>query len=66
MFFVIVISSLQNVLRKDNSVSICHTNLQSLIIEMFKVYTNYVSQILIDIVTLRVSLHDLHNSDLFE
>ena len=46
-------SSLENLLEKDNSVSIHHKNLQTLIMEMFKVHTKISPEIMQDVFSVK-------------
>ena len=44
-----VCSSFEDLLKKDNSVSIHHKNLQALVIEMFKVHTKTSLEIMLEV-----------------
>ena len=59
-------SSFENLLKKDNTVSIHHRNLQALAIEMFKVKYNNAPEIMKERFAPKVSSDDLRNNDSFK
>ena len=60
------ISTFQELLNKDNSVSIHHKNLQALAAEMFKVHRGLSPDILREIFVPKISLHNLRRYNSFE
>ena len=60
------LSSFENLLKKDNSVSIHHRNIQALATEMFKVKNNIAPEIMKELFTSKMSSYDLRNNNLFE
>ena len=60
------ISTFQELLNKDNSVSIHHRNLQALATEMFKIHRGLSPYILREIFVPKISLHNLRRSSTFE
>ena len=58
-------SSFQQLLEKDNSVSIHHRNLQVLATEMFKIPRNLCPELLNDIFLKRTNLYNLSSNDTF-
>ena len=59
-------SSFEHLLKKDNSVSIHHRNIQALAIEMFKVKNNIAPEIMKDLFAPKMSSYDLRNNDSFK
>ena len=59
-------SSFENLLKKDNSVSIHHRNIKALATEMFKVKNNIAPEIMKKLFAPKMSCYDLHNNDLFK
>ena len=59
-------STFQELLNKDNSVSIHHRNLQVLATEMFKIHRGLPSKILREIFVFKTSSFYLHRNDIFE
>ena len=59
-------SSFENLLKKDNSVSIHHRNIQALATEMFKVKNNIAPEIMTDVFAPKVSPSDLRNNNSFK
>ena len=59
-------SSFEELLNKDNSLSIHHRNLQKLVIEMYKVKNNLSSTIMSNIFTEINNVHDLRNKREFK
>ena len=60
------ISTFQELLNKDNSVSIHHRNLQALATEMFKIHTSLSPDILREIFVPKISLYNLRRDNTFE
>ena len=60
------ISTFQELLNKDNSVSIHHRNLQALAKEMFKIHRGFSPDILREIFVPKISLYNLHRNNTFE
>ena len=60
------ISTFQELLFKDNSVSIHHRNLQALAIEMFKTHRGLSPDILREIFVSKISLYTLRRNNIFE
>ena len=60
------ISTFQELLKKDNSVSIHHRNLQVLATDMFKVHRGMSPDILIEIFVLKLSSYNLRRNNTFE
>ena len=56
----------QELLEKDNSVSIHQRNLQVLAVVMFKIYRNISTKILNDIFLQKINSYDLRNKSTFE
>ena len=56
-------SSFENLLKKDNSVSIHHRNIQALVTEMFKVKNNIAPEIMKELFAPKISSYDLRNND---
>ena len=56
----------KNLLEKDNSVSIHHSNIQALAIEMFKVKNNTVPEIMKELFAPKMSPYDLPNHNFFK
>ena len=52
-------SSYQNLLRKYNSVSVHHRNIQAPATEMFKVKNNIATEIMKELVVPKISLYEL-------
>ena len=59
-------SSLENLLKKDNSVSTHHRNIQVLATKMFKVKNNIAPKILKELFATKMSSYDLRNNDSFK
>ena len=59
-------SSLEDLLKKDNSVSIHHRNIQALATEMFKVKNNIAPEIMKELFALKISYYDLRNNNSFK
>ena len=59
-------SSFENLLKKDNSVSIHHRNIQSLATEMFKVKNNIAPEIMKERFAPKMSSYDLRNNNSFK
>ena len=59
-------STFQELLNKDNSVSIHHRNLQVLATEMFKIHRGLSPEILRQIFVSKTSSYSLHRNDTFE
>lgn len=59
-------STFEELLEKDNSVSIHHKNLQVLATEIYKVINGISPQIMQKIFRLRKQPYDLRNGDIFE
>ena len=59
-------SKFENLLKKDNSVSIHHRNIQALATEMFKVKNNIVPEIMKESFAPKMSSYDLCNDDSFK
>ena len=59
-------SSFENLLKKGNSVSIHHRNIQALSIEMFKVKNNIAPEIMKKLFAPKMSSYDLRNNDSFK
>ena len=55
-------SSFQNLLKKDNLVSIHHKNIQALASEMFKVENNIALEIMQELFASKISRYDLRNN----
>ena len=60
------ISTFQELLNKDNSVSIHYTNLQALATEMFKSHRGLFPDILREIFVPKISLHNLRRNNTFD
>ena len=60
------ISTFQELLNKDNSVSIHHRNLQALATEMFKIHRDLSPDILREIFVPKISLYNLRRNNTFE
>ena len=60
------ISTLQELLNKDNSVLIHHRNLQALATEMFKIHRGLSPDILREIFVPKISLYNLRRNNTFE
>ena len=60
------ISTFQELLNKDNSVSIHYRNLQALATEMFKSHRGLLPDILREIFAPKISLHNLRRNNTFE
>ena len=58
-------SSFEDLLKKNNSVSIHHRNIQALAIEMFKVKNNIAPEIMKNLFAPKVSPYDLRNYNSF-
>ena len=59
-------SSFEDLLKKDNSVSIHHRNIQALATEMFKVKNNIAPEIMKKLFAPKMSSYDLRNNDSFK
>ena len=59
-------SSFQDLLKKDNSVSIHHRNIQALATEMFKVKNNIAPEIMKELFSPKISHYDLRNNNSFK
>ena len=59
-------SSFENLLKKDNSVSIDHRNIQALATEMFKFKNNIAPEIMKKLFAPKMSSYDLRNNDSFK
>ena len=59
-------SSFENLLKKDNSVSIHDRNIQALANEMFKVKNNIAPEIMKELFAPKMSSYDLRNNDSFQ
>ena len=59
-------SSFENLLEKDNSVSIHHRNIQALATEMFKVKNNIAPEIMKELFAPKMSSYDLRNNNSFK
>ena len=59
-------SSFQDLLKKDNSVSIHHRNIQALATEMFKVRNNIAPEIMKELFAPKMSSYDLCNNNSFK
>ena len=59
-------SSFENLLKKDNSVSIDHRNIQALATEMFKAKDNIAPEIMKKLFAPKMSSYDLRNNDSFK
>ena len=59
-------SSFENLLKKDNSVSIHHRNIEALATEMFKVKNNIAPEIMKELFAPKMSSYDLRNNDSFK
>ena len=59
-------SSFENLLKKDNSVSIHHRNIQALATEMFKVKNNIAPEIMKELFAPKMSPYDLRNNNSFK
>ena len=59
-------SSFENLLKKDNSVSIHHRNIQALATEMFKVKNNIAPEIMKELFAPKMSSYDLCNNNSFK
>ena len=60
------ISTFQELLNKDNSVSIHHRNFQALATEMFKIHRGLSPDILREIFVRKISLYNLRRNNTFE
>ena len=60
------ISTFQELLNKDNSVSIYYKKLQALATEMFKIHWDLSPDILKEIFVLKISLYNLRRNNAFE
>ena len=60
------ISTFQELLNKDNSVSIHHKNLQAFATEMFKIYRGLSPDVLREIFVSKISLYNLCTNNTFE
>ena len=58
-------SSFENLVEKDISVSIHHTNIQALVTEMFKVKNNIALKIMKELFDPKMSSYDLRNNNSF-
>ena len=59
-------SSFQDLLKKDNSVSIHYRNIQALATEMFKVKNNIAPEIMKELFAPKMSSYDLRNNNSFK
>ena len=59
-------ASFEDLLKKDNSVSIHHWNIQALATEMFKVKNNIVPEIMKEPFAPKISYYDLRNNNSFK
>ena len=59
-------SSFENLLKKDNSVSIHHSNIQALATEMFKVKNNIAPEIMKELFAPKMSSYNLRNNNSFK
>ena len=59
-------SSFEDLLKKDNSVSIHHRNIQALATEMFKVKNNIAPEIMKELFAPKMSSYDLRNNNSFK
>ena len=59
-------SSFQDLLKKDNSASIHHRNIQALATEMFKVENNIAPEIMKELFAPKMSRYDLRNNNSFK
>ena len=59
-------SSFQDLLKKDNSVSIRHRNIQVLGTEMFKIKNNIAPEIMKELFASKTSPYDLRNNNSFK
>ena len=59
-------SSFENMLKKDNSVSIHHRNIQALATEMSKVKNNIAPEIMKELFAPKMSSYDLRNNNSFK
>ena len=59
-------SSFEDQLKKDNSVSIHHRNIQALVIEMLKVKNNIAPEIIKELFAPKVSPYELRNNNSFK
>ena len=59
-------SPFENLLKKDNSVSIHHRNIQALATEIFKVKNNIALEIMKELSAPKMSSYDLRNNDSFK
>ena len=59
-------SSFESLLKKDNSVSIHHRNIQALATEMFKVKNNIAPEIMKELFAPKMSSYDLRNNNSFK
>ena len=59
-------SLFQDLLKKDNSVSIHYRNIQALTTEMFKVKNNTAPEIMKELFSPKISHYDLRNNNLFK
>ena len=59
-------SSFQDLLRKDNSASIHHRNIQAIVTEMFKVQNNIAQEIIKELSTPKINPYDNCNNNLFK
>ena len=66
IFYQDHISTFQELLNKDNSVSIHHRNLQALATEMFKIHRGLSPDILREIFVPKISLYNLCRNNTFE
>ena len=58
--------SFENLLKKGNSISIHHRNIQTLATKMFKVKNNTAPEIMKEIFATKMSSYDLRNNDSFK
>ena len=59
-------SSFQDLLKKDNSVSIHHRNIQVLATEMFKIKNSIAPEIMKELLAPKMSPYDLRNNNSFK